>query len=184
VKGKFLNWAAALLVGAASAGAGYVYAGQWGSIGAGAGQFVYPCGVAIAPASGYVYVSDSGNHRVQYFTAAGSFLGKWGSVGSGNGQFYWPEGVAFAPARGYVYVADSANDRIQYFTPSGSFLGKWGSSGYGNGQFRHPEGVAFAPASGYVFVSDYGNHRIQYFRWRSEPAVAPASVGKIKALFR
>jgi DNA-binding beta-propeller fold protein YncE len=34
--------------------------------------------VAIA-ADNTVYVADAGNHRIQRFTATGSFLGKWGA---------------------------------------------------------------------------------------------------------
>ncbi|HUU57043.1 MAG TPA: hypothetical protein VMW93_06865, partial [bacterium] len=62
-------------------------------------------------------------------------------------------------------------------------LGKWGSQGSGNGQFYRPYGVAYAPLSGYVYVADTGNDRIQYFKWVN-PAVAPASLGRIRALFK
>ena len=145
-------------------------------------------GVAVNP-GGTVYVSDTHNHRVQYFTSTGSFLGKWGSRGAGNGQFSTPLGVA--ALHPYVYVADVGNHRIQYFTSSGSFLGKWGSLGGREGQFRYPAGVAtyiyrpYDPGRGHdrVYVTDALWARVQYFRW-SGPAVAPASLGRVKALFR
>ena len=73
-----------------SAYAEYSYEGQWGSEGTGNGEFRCPRGVATLsdPFSGNwrVYVADGSNHRIQYFTPAGSYLGKWGSYGSGNGQ--------------------------------------------------------------------------------------------------
>jgi tripartite motif-containing protein 71 len=123
----------------------YVYEGTWGRLGTNDGEFDHPAEIALA-ANGRVYVADSSNHRVQYFTPTGSFLGKWGSRGSGDGQFAYIGGLAFGP-NGYLYVADLDNHRVQYFTAAGSFLGKWGTRGEGEGQFNRPAGVAFAPTS-------------------------------------
>ncbi|HUV87646.1 MAG TPA: hypothetical protein VMX79_11110 [bacterium] len=142
---------------------------------------MFPLKIAFA-LNGNVYVADSDNDRVQYFTPGGSFLGKWGSLGSGDGQFDDPSGVTYGPG-GIVYVADARNHRVQYFTPVGSFLGKWGSLGTGNGQFNRPTAVRVTANGARVYVADYRNHRIQYFR-ESLPMVVPSSVGRIKALFR
>jgi DNA-binding beta-propeller fold protein YncE len=101
------------------------------------------------------------NHRIQRFSATGSFLGKWGSQGSGDGQFDRPYGVAVA-ADGAVYVADTYNSRIQRFSATGQFLGKWGSQGSNDGQFISPYGVAVAPDST-VYVADTYNSRVQRF---------------------
>lgn len=59
-----------------------------------------------------VLVADFGNHRVQVFDRAGSFLTAFGSRGSGPGQLTQPTDVALGP-NGTVYVNDFANDRIQ-----------------------------------------------------------------------
>jgi DNA-binding beta-propeller fold protein YncE len=88
---------------------------QWGTRGAGDGQFVDPFGVAIDPA-GHVFVTDYGNHRVQKFTSTGSYLTQWGTAGNGDGQFRGPVGVAI-DAAGNIFVADSGNHRIQKFAP-------------------------------------------------------------------
>jgi tripartite motif-containing protein 71 len=135
-------------------------------------------------ANGNLYFTDYDKNVVHYYTSAGSFLGSWGSYGSGEGQFNFPVGVEVAPD-GYVYVCagDGGNDRVQYFTPNGSFLGKWGTRGSGNGEFRSPGDIVFVSSGARCYVTDYENHRVQYFRW-SDPAVAPASLGKVKALFR
>src|SRR5207248_1887940 len=45
--------------------------------GSGNGEFIFPYGVAV-DASGNVYVADGGNHRIQKFSANGTFLTKWG----------------------------------------------------------------------------------------------------------
>jgi len=130
---------------------GYEYVHQWGSYGIGDGQFDYPVGIAL-DSSGYVYVSDQFNARIQKFTSAGTFVTKWGSYGSGDGQFSYPTGIAVDSSNN-VYVADSSNDRIQKFTSGGTFVTKWGSYGSGDGQFDYPSGIA-VDSSIYVYVAD------------------------------
>ncbi|MEE8638772.1 MAG: 6-bladed beta-propeller, partial [bacterium] len=117
---KVLVIAAVTALAAAAYGA-WIYEDQWGEFGTGDGEFNSPGGVEVAP-NGNVYIGDRGNHRMQYFTATGSFLGKWGSFGTGDGQFNSLTGARAAP-NGNMYVADTGNHRMQYFTSSGSFLG-------------------------------------------------------------
>jgi DNA-binding beta-propeller fold protein YncE len=132
----------------------------WGSLGTTGGQFKSPYGIAVN-STGYVYVSDSGNNRIEIFSSAGVLKTIWGTSGSGNGQFRSPSGVA-VDSSGYVYVSDTGNNRIEKFSRSGTFITKWGTSGSGNGQFKSPSGVA-VDSSGNVYVSDTGNNRIEKF---------------------
>jgi tripartite motif-containing protein 71 len=148
-----LATAAALAAAAWASPPEYVYEGQWGKSGTGDGEFNGPSGVAAAP-NGNVYVTDRYNNRVQYFTAAGSFLGKWGGPGSREGEFAQPTGVKVAPDRN-VYVCDAFNDRMQYFTPAGSFLGSWGG-------LNRPFDLEIAP-NGTVYVVDQYNYRCQFY---------------------
>ena len=76
-------------------------------------------------ATGYVYVADTYNHRVQVFTPSGTYVRQWGHQGNENGNFSYPQGVA-VNATGYVYVADTGNNRVQVFTPSGTYVRQWG----------------------------------------------------------
>jgi tripartite motif-containing protein 71 len=157
------------------------FLGMWGGPGQAPGKFLQPTGVCVAP-NGNVYVADDANARVQYFTARGVFLGMWGRFGSGNGEFDAPAKVAVGPA-GWVFVTDYWNDRVQYFTATETFRGKFGAKGSGNGLFDGPYGVAVSNTGARVYVCDSGNDRIQYFN-RNKPAVAPSSLGRVKALFR
>src|SRR6202167_4142955 len=50
---------------------------QWGSYGAGEGQFG-PIGGLATDAAGDVYVVDSSHNRIEKFTADGSFITSWG----------------------------------------------------------------------------------------------------------
>jgi tripartite motif-containing protein 71 len=135
--------------------------------------------VAVAP-NGNLYIVSRDVAR--YYTTSGSLLGSWGSRGSGKGQF-WDSGDVVVAPNGQVFVADTGNDRIQQFTPAGSFLGMWGSEGYGRGYFLAPTGVAVSPTGNRVYVADRYNHRIQCFA-ADNPAVSPASLGKVRALFK
>jgi DNA-binding beta-propeller fold protein YncE len=80
-------------------------------------------------------------------------------------------------------VCDQNNYRVQYFTAGGSFLGKWGSEGKGNAQFNFPVDVTFGSGGNRVYVVDDDNDRIQYFKW-DDRAVAPTSLGRVKAMFK
>lgn len=134
---------------------------QWGTQGAGNGQFNNPSGIAIDRSSGNVYVVDTGNNRVQKFSNKGDFLIKWGNNGSGNSQFSEPVGVGI-DSSGNVYVTDVNNHRIAKFNSNGIFLTKWGSTGSGQGQFKGPHGIAVDGANN-VFVSDFMNNKVQKF---------------------
>ncbi len=90
----------------------------YGAEGAGNGQFKEPAGIAVA-SSGYVYIADSGNNRVQELNEKGGYLAQYGTEGANSGQLNRPAGVALA-SNGNIYVADAANNRIEVWgeTPS------------------------------------------------------------------
>ncbi|MBD0306003.1 MAG: hypothetical protein ICV76_05560 [Nitrospiraceae bacterium] len=81
-----------------------------------AGQLRSPWGIAV-DADGDVYVSDTGNHRIQKFDREGNYITQWGGFGNSDGQFNFPYGVA-VDARGSVFVVDSGNTRVQHFMPA------------------------------------------------------------------
>ena len=99
---------------------------RWGTHGSGPGQFDFTpatagenvhASIGVGP-DGKVYVSDSDNHRIQVFSADGTFIRSFGSLGSGPGQFTIPFDVS-ADATGNAYVIDDGLQRITKFTPSG-----------------------------------------------------------------
>jgi Divergent InlB B-repeat domain/NHL repeat len=77
-----LALSATLWVGASPAGASqpHVFLSSFGSPGTGAGQFVLgsESGAAVDQSTGDVYVADTGNHRVDEFTASGVFIHAFG----------------------------------------------------------------------------------------------------------
>jgi outer membrane protein assembly factor BamB len=102
---------------------------RWGGAGSGRGQFDFVPAAANANVNasigvgpdGKVYVSDSDNHRIQVFTAAGKFIREFGSLGSAPGQFTVPFDVS-ADAAGNVYVTDDGLRRLTKFSPDGEPL--------------------------------------------------------------
>ena len=64
-----------------------------------------------------MYVTDTGNHRIEKFDREGNFITQWGGFGNGEGQFNFPYGIA-VDARGSVFVVDSGNTRVQQFMPA------------------------------------------------------------------
>jgi hypothetical protein len=120
---------------------------EFGAKGAGAGQFLQPHGAAVFQETGDMYVVDTGNARVDSFTAEGvfRFAVGWGVLdgkqeletctascragisGAGTGQFSSPQGIAIdnnpaSESYGDFYVADSRNSRVEKFDPAGDFL--------------------------------------------------------------
>ena len=125
--------------------------GQGGASGAGAVDV--PEGITIDP-SGDVYVADTGNNRVDEFSAAGAFIKAYGwgvsdgqgrfetctntcqvgMPGGGAGQINTPNAVATDPS-GDVYVADTFNNRVDEFSAAGAFIKAYGW-GVSDGQGR------------------------------------------------
>jgi sugar lactone lactonase YvrE len=83
------------------------------------GLFFGPRGVAVT--NERIFVTDTGNERVQVFSRDGTFLTAFGGFGSGPGQLIEPTGIVIGPD-GNVWVADSGNARIQVFTIEGEPL--------------------------------------------------------------
>jgi DNA-binding beta-propeller fold protein YncE len=65
---------------------------------------------------GNVFVADFYNHRIQKFTADGTFLTSFGTEGSGPGEFFYPIALDVMPD-GSLYVVDFGNNRIQKWEP-------------------------------------------------------------------
>ncbi len=147
----------------------------WGSFGriedntALPGAFNEIWGIAVDN-NGFVYASDTWNHRIQKFTADGEFVAQWGVFGltdAGLNAMWGPRGVAVDSANN-VYVADTGNKRILVFDSEGNPLREIGSGGALDGQLDEPAAVAVA-ADGRVFVTDTWNQRVQVFSPDGEP---------------
>lgn len=126
------------------------------------GTFNEPWGVAVAR-NGNVYVADTWNHRIQEFSADGTFITMWGYFGQdGNADaLYGPRGIAI-DKNGNVLVTDTGNKRVVVYDKDGKYITEFGGLGTELGQFDEPVGIAIAP-DGRVFIADTWNQRVQVF---------------------
>ena len=65
-----------------------------------------------------ILVADSGNDRIQKFTADGKFIIAVGSSGNKPLQFNTPTGIAVHPESKLIYVSESVNYRVQILKPN------------------------------------------------------------------
>ncbi len=100
---------------------------KFGAPGSKAGEFVFPTNLAVGP-DRHLYITDTGNFRIQKFTLDGKYVRSYGEVGSGFGQFARPKGVAL-DRHGRLYVVDAAFQNIQVLSAEGRLLMFFGSSG-------------------------------------------------------
>jgi peptidylamidoglycolate lyase len=136
---------------------------QWGTKGAGPGQFDLPHGVTL-DAAGHIYVADRSNQRIQVFDSAGHFLAQWAGK-----QFGRPYAIA-VDRRGQAYIADGGDqpdgppDRSAWILarPDGTPVARIGRFGNYDGQFEMAHSIA-VDAEGSVYVGDITGARVQKF---------------------
>ncbi|HEX7880712.1 MAG TPA: hypothetical protein VF720_14960, partial [Candidatus Eisenbacteria bacterium] len=109
--------------------------GAIGGSGSTDGRFLAPRGVGIGP-TGTIYVADTGNDRIQYFTSQGAYLGQWAIED--------PFDVDTDDA-GDVYVVSHVGN-IHRFDSVGNPVAVWSGSIYGG--LHQPFGLDVA--NGYV----------------------------------
>ncbi|MBI4301304.1 MAG: TIGR03663 family protein [Chloroflexi bacterium] len=123
------------------------------------GKFYGPRDIAI-DAAGDLYVTDTGNERVQKFTANGAFLASYGGEGKDEGLFSEPVGIAI-DAAGNIYVADTWNHRVQKFAGAANFtfLAQFPIPGWQGQEITNKPYLAI-DAQGYILATDPENHRL------------------------
>jgi DNA-binding beta-propeller fold protein YncE len=120
-------------------------------------------GIGVDESTGDVYVTDTGNHRVDEFSSTGTFIRAWGwgvttgatelqvctsacrsgISGDNPGEFETPVYVAvdddpLSPSFEDVYVGDAGDDLVTKFDPAGHLISSWGNNGE-NGAHEHVE---------------------------------------------
>jgi NHL repeat len=132
----------------------------------------FPMGLARDPATGVLYVADSGNHRIRAVDAAGNVTTFAGSVfGDQDGpaataRLAFPTAVAVGPD-GRVYAVASAGGRVKAIGTDPAHTvatlaggGQGAADGPGDVAQLAPQGGA-AWAAGELLVSDPASYRVR-----------------------
>jgi DNA-binding beta-propeller fold protein YncE len=122
---------------------------------------------------GALYVSDTGNNRIQKFIIGGNGTGVTVAGGNGAGtnlnQLNSPAGIRVTSDGQTLYISDHGNNRImkwvigasQGVVVAGSASGVAGSTSQ---LLNRPGGLGLDPTEMYLYVADNGNYRVQRFR--------------------
>ncbi|OQR86144.1 hypothetical protein ACHHYP_10944 [Achlya hypogyna] len=180
---------------------GFIGASSYGSLqecapGAGPGELNCPTDVAVfapTPATRWLLVSDTANHRIQMFDlATRSYVQHIGTFGHSAVGLDAPFGLSVLGS--VVYCADQRNHKVIAFDiVTKTCLGSFGRYGTKPGEFALPtyvaavaglpthEGIDLGPhRQAKVVVSDTGNRRVQVLSLVGEPlftfGYAPQSI--------
>ncbi len=95
----------------------------YGSNGTEDGRFNQPSAIVV-DAKDYVYVADSGAHRIQKFDSNGNFILSWGSSVNDDDEIDAPTGLAI-DASNNIYVVDGNQGTIQKYISKVAVLPNW-----------------------------------------------------------
>ena len=139
------------------------------------GLFWGPRDIAIG-ADGLLYISDTGNKRIQVFDADGRFVRAFGGEGSEPGRFNEPVGLAFQADT--LLVADAWNGRIQRLDVRGAPRGTIAIPGWESKSILNKPYVA-ADATGLIYTTapDRGDVLVVGSDGQARPLARPADRG-------
>ncbi len=144
------------------------------------GKFWGPRDVAI-DGQGNIYVTDTGNKRVQKFSPSGEFLASWGGGGIIPGAFEEPVGIDI-DSQGNFYVADTWNRRIQKFDTNFNPVAQWDVVGWESESVVNKPYLAI-DSRNRVFISDPEGYRIIAYDAAGNVLVTWGQYGQDRASF-
>jgi len=130
---------------------------RFGEHGIAPGQFHGPSGIGIS-SDEFIYVSDTGNGRIQKFDLNWKFILEFGKEGEGKLSF--PAGLCIGEDEN-IYVVDRGNKRVVAFDKEGNFLQE-----YTHPNMQKPRSIRFF--EGRMYVADESNGVMIYNRTRDK----------------
>jgi sugar lactone lactonase YvrE len=128
---------------------------SFGKAGSGEQELFQPTSLALGPDQA-LYISDSGNFRIQKYSLDGKFMRSYGKVGDSVGHFARPKGIA-VDREGRIYIVDAAFENVQTLNNDGTPLMFFGQPGDKRGNINLPTDI----------IIDYDN--LEHFQRYAEP---------------
>ncbi len=144
------------------------------------GNFWGPRDITI-DGQGNLYVTDTGNKRIQKFSPDGQFIDMWGGGGIVPGTFEEPVGIE-VDSQGNIYVADTWNRRIQKFDAEFNQIGEWDVVGWESDSVVNKPYLAI-DAQDRIYISDPESYRIIVYDNEGEVLVTWGQYGQDIASF-
>lgn len=158
----------------------------------GCSYFNRPAGIAISPDGNFLYVTDSGNHRVRRVRVSDGEttpIAGSGKAGFKNGvgsaaEFNSPFSIAIDHEGAFLYVADKNNHAIRRIrlsdrkveTLTGTGRPGYNDATFDKAVFSFPEYLTFG-GDGHVYVSEVGGQRIRQLDLEEEVTKLVAGSG-------
>lgn len=143
---------------------------EWGTRGSDTADMLNPEDFAIF--GNQIYITDSGNCRIQVFTLDGKYISGF----SNPGQLFFAKSISVDSQN--IYIADSVQNSIFFFNHNGDFITKIGKKGQEIGNFNGIGRIQIDDSDN-LYVADTYNNRIQIINTRSHKAITYGSFGSI-----
>lgn len=136
------------------------YIRKFGQPGSTPGLLNYPNGLAVS-ADGRLFISDSGNSRVQVFTTGGRYLE---TLDTSQYELGLPRGIAVDDL-GQLYIVDTFNHNVLVYDEDLKYQFSFGDRGMEEGQFNFPNGIT-VDSDYKIYVTDRENNRVQVYSYQ------------------
>ncbi|OLS37843.1 6-bladed beta-propeller [Bacillus sp. MRMR6] len=132
---------------------------EFGQAGLENGQLRAPNAIAVDK-DGNIYVSDTGNQRIQIFDKDGQFVRaiNGSKDGVGSSTLVNPRGIA-VDTRGIVYIVNNLSHFVYGFDKNGEKVFEFGGMGDQNEQFYLPNGLVI-DENDQIYITDTLNQRV------------------------
>lgn len=130
-----------------------------GKAGVNEGELRAPNAIAVDPDEN-IYVSDTGNQRVQIFDKTGKFVKiiNGSKDGKGGSTLVNPRGIA-VDSRGILYVVNNLSHYVYGFDKDGKKIFEFGGMGDQNEQLYLPNGLVI-DENNQLYITDTLNQRV------------------------
>ena len=125
-----------------------------GKEGEGTGELSEPVGLAAH--EGQLFIGDTGNHRVQVFSA--DYVPKREFEVLGWDDKVGTEAYMTVDSKPSLWLTDAGHNRLQRFSLDGKLLGIYGPMTSEGGGLQAPKGMAFL--NGNLVIGDFGKNRL------------------------